>query len=237
MPTPVLQRIVAPAGGRMAVSDGGIEALKWLGFVLMVADHTNRFLLHDAVPLVYEASRIAFPLFGFALAYNLARPQADLPKAQKRLLLWGLCAQPFFWFAAGFDAPLNVLLTFYVAAIAIGYVDAAARNAAALAVAIGLVVVLGFFVDFGPFGVAYLVSSYLLCRRVTAIRAATWVAMIGIGLAVPNGTYTALFAAPLILLISRLEIVMPRFRTGFYVLYVGHLVVFALWSLLTKIPA
>ena len=33
---------------RVAVSDGTLEALKWLALLLMAADHTNKYLLRDA---------------------------------------------------------------------------------------------------------------------------------------------------------------------------------------------
>ena len=36
----------------LSLSDGAIEALKWLGLVLMTLDHVNKYLLHDSVPVI-----------------------------------------------------------------------------------------------------------------------------------------------------------------------------------------
>ena len=46
---------------RVAVSDGTLEALKWQALLLMVADHTNKYLLHDASHTLFNAGRIAMP--------------------------------------------------------------------------------------------------------------------------------------------------------------------------------
>ena len=58
---------------RVELSDGAVEAMKWLGLILMTADHAQKYGLIPAVPGVYEAGRLAFPLFGIVMAYNLAR--------------------------------------------------------------------------------------------------------------------------------------------------------------------
>ena len=61
---------------RVELSDGAVEAMKWLGLVLMTADHAQKYGL-IAVPGVYEAGRMAFPLFGIVLAYNLTRASSE----------------------------------------------------------------------------------------------------------------------------------------------------------------
>ena len=55
------------------LSGGAVEAVKWLGLILMTADHAQKYGLTPALSGVYEAGRMAFPLFGIVLAYNLAR--------------------------------------------------------------------------------------------------------------------------------------------------------------------
>ena len=62
---------------RMELSDGAVEAMKWLGLILMTADHAQKYGLILAVPGVYEAGRLAFPLFGIVLAYNLTRASSE----------------------------------------------------------------------------------------------------------------------------------------------------------------
>ena len=56
------------------MADGTIEGLKWLALVLMTGDHVNKYLFNATLPVLFEAGRIALPLFVFVLAYNLARP-------------------------------------------------------------------------------------------------------------------------------------------------------------------
>lgn len=69
---------VTQAGGialpRLAIADGTVEALKWLGLVLMTLDHVNKYALHERVPALFYAGRLAMPIFAFVLAFNLARP-------------------------------------------------------------------------------------------------------------------------------------------------------------------
>ena len=101
---------------RLVVSNGTLEALKWLALLLMVADHINKYLLHDASHTLFQCGRIAMPLFVFVLAYNLARPNSFKSGAQtrtmKRLVLFGFLATPPFMALGGLLAgwwPLNIL--------------------------------------------------------------------------------------------------------------------------------
>ena len=55
---------------RIELSDGAVEAMKWLGLILMTADHAQKYGLMPAVPGVYEAGRVAFPLFGFRARHD-----------------------------------------------------------------------------------------------------------------------------------------------------------------------
>ena len=76
---------------RIKLSDGAVEAMKWLGLVLMTADHAQKYGLMPAIPGVYEAGRVAFPLFGIVLAYNLAHVQSHDRAVYVRVLTRLLC--------------------------------------------------------------------------------------------------------------------------------------------------
>lgn len=54
------------------VPDGTVEALKWLALALMTGDHVNKYLFNGTLPFLFEAGRLALPIFVFVLAYNLA---------------------------------------------------------------------------------------------------------------------------------------------------------------------
>ena len=85
---------------RLELSSGALEALKWLALLLMTLDHVNKHLLHASVPELFAAGRLALPLFGFVLGYNLARPGALVggvySRTARRLALFGSIASvPF----------------------------------------------------------------------------------------------------------------------------------------------
>lgn len=95
---------------RLAIPNGTVEALKWLALLLMTGDHINKYLFNGTMPLLFNAGRLALPLFAFVLAYNLARPgtleRGVYVRAMKRLALFGLLATPSFacgslWFING----------------------------------------------------------------------------------------------------------------------------------------
>ncbi|MDP5168595.1 TraX family protein [Pseudomonas syringae] len=106
---------------RLVVSDGTIEAIKWLALVLMIGDHVNKYLLNDTVAWLYDAGRVAMPLFMFVLAYNLARPGAVERGAYRRtmirLAISGTLATPAFIALGGLVNgwwPLNIMATLLV---------------------------------------------------------------------------------------------------------------------------
>ena len=78
---------------RLELSSGALEALKWLALLLMTLDHVNKHLLHASVPELFAAGRLALPLFGFVLGYNLARPGAlasgGYSRTARRLAVFG----------------------------------------------------------------------------------------------------------------------------------------------------
>nr|WP_275584626.1 TraX family protein [Stenotrophomonas sp. NLF4-10] len=93
--------------------------VKWIALVLMTGDHVAKVFFGGYVPVVSELGRVAFPAFALVMAYNLAQPQADVSKSVKRLALWGVIAQPAHALAFGYWLPLNVLLSFALAAACI----------------------------------------------------------------------------------------------------------------------
>ena len=84
----------------LRVSDGAIEALKWIDLVVMTRDHVNKYLFNATLPGLFEAGRLCLPLFVFVLAYNLARPgtlaSGAYLRTLKRLAIFGaLASAPF----------------------------------------------------------------------------------------------------------------------------------------------
>ncbi|MGE4125505.1 MAG: TraX family protein [Pusillimonas sp.] len=112
----------------LRVPDGTVEALKWLALVLMTGDHVNKYLFNATLPVLFEAGRVALPLFVFVLAYNLARPgtleRGVYGRAMSRLTVFGALASVPFVALGGLAWgwwPLNVMFTLLV-------VTASAKN-------------------------------------------------------------------------------------------------------------
>ena len=101
------------------LADGTAEALKWFALVLMVLDHANQYLCNGSLPWVFPIARLSFPLFGFVLAYNLARPDTVSNGAAVRVMKWlaifALMASVPHILLDGRLFPLNILSTLLLA--------------------------------------------------------------------------------------------------------------------------
>lgn len=98
---------------RLHIPNGTLEGLKWLALVSMIYDHVVRLLFMG--PVLGSATafgRLAFPLFAFILAYNLARPGVDA-RVYRRLILrlvgFGFLALPASLYLVGVQQ-FNILL-------------------------------------------------------------------------------------------------------------------------------
>src|ERR1700722_12749406 len=85
----------------------------------MVFDHVNKYFYAEKLPVIFQLGRIVMPMFGFVLAYNLARPDALARGVHGRMIyrltLMGLAASPMFIILNGMYVtanawwPLNIL--------------------------------------------------------------------------------------------------------------------------------
>lgn len=218
------------------MTSGAREALKWLAVVLMTGDHVAKVFCGAYVPVLSELGRLAFPLFALVMAYNLAQPGADIGKSVRRLLLWGIVAQPAHALAFGYWLPLNVLLAFALAAAAVWC--AQCRRWWLLALCVGPAPLL---VDYQWSGVALVLASWhwfnsrrdlvqagasingLYFETLHDWRDYPFVMVVPLCmLCAYNGNGWALLAPP-VLLAADLPWTLPRTRWAFYGYYVGHL--------------
>ena len=218
----------APA---LVFTDGGVETVKWFALACMLLDHVNKYLLDGAEPALFALGRFALPLFGFALAYNLARPGALARGAYRRLLprlaAFGVIASRFFIALGGLGWgwwPLNIMFTLFVAAAVLWLLEV--RSSSAIAGAIVLFLVGGLFVEFWWPALACIVAAWLYCRRATWLRFVGWIAATG-SLYLINDNLWALAALPALFLLARVSVTLPRMRWLFYLFYPAHLAV--LW--------
>jgi len=213
---------VEPA--RLQVPDGTLEALKWLALVLMVLDHVNKWLYGGALTGASQVARLAFPIFAFVLAHNLARPgvleSGGHRRVMRRLAVFGLLATPPFIALVGHFWPLNILFSLLAgSAIVLGLQRGDGPGTALVVVVFALG---GLAVEYGHAGLALFVAAWAFSRRPDAWRVTAW-ALATAALWWVNDSGWAIGAVPLLLLASQLDLRLPRLRWAFYALYPGHL--------------
>lgn len=231
----------------ITIPNGTLEALKWLGVLLMTLDHVNKYLLHAAVPAMYAAGRLCVPLFGMVLAYNLARPGAhaagvDLRTA-KRLAAFGLLACLPAMALGGLIGgwwPLNILCTLLVATLVI----AAAERGGVLGVTAACVIFLvgGGLVEFCWPALGFVVAAwrYFRTRSPWALLATVLITPTlalnawALGAMPLRSGLWALLALPLIACATKVDLSVKRHRWFFYAYFPAHLgLIWVARSLLT----
>lgn len=111
------------------ITDGSLEALKWLALVVMTFDHVNKVILNSSFPLMSDIGRLAMPIFGFVLVYNLARVSALSRNvhlnAIKRMAVIGVIATPFYipTLDGGNWLPLNIMFTLLLVTLIIYVIE------------------------------------------------------------------------------------------------------------------
>lgn len=220
----------------LRLESGTLEALKWIGLVLMTFDHVNKYLLHDSIPALFDAGRLALPIFSFVLAYNLAHPtslaKGVYGRVARRLAIAGLLATVPFIGLGGLLWewwPFNIL---FMLLVSVGVMALIERGRTLRLIAAGLLFVFGgAMVEFWWPAVVMTLAAWRYTRRPTWTSLIVWIAATA-SLYVINRNLWALAALPLIFLAPHVVVTMPRIRHVFYVFYPLHLLV--LW-IITRI--
>lgn len=219
----------------LELRDGTLEALKWIALVLMTGDHLNKYLFGASLPMLFEAGRLAMPLFVAVLAYNLARPGA-LARGIYRRTLWRLAAfgalatVPTIGLGGllGGWWPLNILLTLFVLTATLRLLDHGTFESSAVAAC--LFVMGGAAVEFWWPALAFGVGVWWYQRQPSW--SALTLAMAGLtSIGLVNGNHWAFAAIPLVLIASHLNWKVARLNWVFYGYYPLHLS--AIWLLRT----
>jgi hypothetical protein len=216
---------------RMVVPDGTIEALKWLALIFMTLDHIDKYLFAHKLPGFFELGRIAMPLFGFVLAYNLARPDAMqrglFGRTMKRLALFGVLATPFSLLMGKLVAgwwPLNIMFMLLTATATIFLLQRG--GLASFTGAVMVFLVGGALVEFWWFAVIFCIAAWWYLAAPSKKSLALWLASAAL-LYVVNRNFWAMAAMPIIFAAPYVELKMPRIRYAFYAYYPAHLAVLA----------
>lgn len=218
----------------LELSEQALSLLKWLALVLMVVDHTNKYVFDESQGWMYALGRVAMPLFAFVLGYNLGRPGLLASGAHRRLaqrlLIFGVLATPAFMHVnvllAGWY-PVNMMFGLLAAVVAVWLFERGGRwdvIGACLVIAWG-----GALVEFWWPAVG-------LCLAVWAYRRSpSWTSIAGavaclLALYLVNNNFWALAAVPVIALARFWPVELPRARWFFYAFYPIHLWLF--WAYL-----
>lgn len=213
---------------KITVSNGSIEWIKWLALICMTVDHANRFFMVPASYNVYCVGRLAMPLFCFAFAYNLARPQFDNPapylQSFKRLVFFGLLAIPPYGYMLRLPSifPLNILFTFAVALMTLYLQQGFAKNRL---LSIMCFLLFSFFVEYSWAGVLLCIAFWLLCKQRYCLGLILTAIAFYI-LSIINENSWALLALPVIVFFSSVDCRCLRLRYFFWIYYPAHLWVF-----------
>lgn len=212
---------------RLGVSDGALEALKWLALLLMTADHVNKFLFNGTNDAVFAAGRLAMPIFVFVLAYNLARPgvveRGGYTRTMRRLALSGVLSMPAFTIMGGLNAalrPLNIMFTLLVLAATLCLLEG--RTTVQYTAASVLFLAGGINVEFWWPSLAFGAAVWWYCKRPGALPPLLALTALA-SLYFVNGNLWALAAVPVIGLASVTDLPVPRSRWIFYAYYPLHL--------------
>lgn len=212
---------------RLELTSGQQELVRWTAIVTMVVDHVGAVLLEPAAALPLRAvGRVAWPLFAFLLAYNVARRGVNPTRYLRPLATWYFVSVLPYALAFGTFRP-NILATLFLAATGIAIVRYRdrldARHPALVPLALVAVLAFSSFVEYGPAGVLLPVVAWWALERGGA---PAWLATLLL-VAAQNYPWSvwpaALLAIPVPWVAARLEVRIPRSGRLAWAFYPAHL--------------
>lgn len=222
-----------PPSARSALwTDGQLEILKWIAVASMFIDHFGRHLLgRGQESFAFGAGRLAFPLFVFVLACNLARPGERAQRAARvtvRLAIACAVSTPAVIWARGEPGLVNVFGTLGLGT-ALCWVLVTEGHLLWRGGLCVLICAAGHHVEFDLIGVCLLPAIYLW-RAHNLREAAAFSVVLFLALMHLNGSYGGrygyvgtLCAVLLAWAVAHVHLGMPRMRWLFYAIYPLHM--------------
>lgn len=195
-----------------------VELVKWVAVAAMLCDHINSYLLHARVPALFFIGRIAFPLFAVAFGVSLCgRDQATMARAARRTFVWACISQPLTWLVRD-HAPFNVLFVLAAGVLIVSQVE---RRSwwVVLSVAVGLL--LCPLAEFSVAGLCLACAGVYFGRHRSMLSAVALVASVAF-LEVENRNHFALLALPVLFIVARMGVTVPRIRNVLQYVYAGQ---------------
>lgn len=220
----------------LSLSSGASETIKWLALIAMTLDHANKILFNVQFAWMYALGRLAMPLFGYVLAYNLAKSDALKSNAYRRVMMrmfiTGLAATPFY--KAAFHhvclGSLNIMFTLGLATCILFLIDKSmqSNNADSVIITRALVVALfilgSLFVEGQTIAVGYVLAAWAYCKTQNVWTFLIWL-LSTVGLSLINGNHWAVAVIPIIFITSKVHVKLPRLKWLFYAYYPLHLAI------------
>lgn len=216
----------------LELTSGQQELVRWTAIVTMVVDHVGAVLLGPGAALPLRAvGRVAWPLFAYLLAYNVARRGVQPTRYLRPLATWYVVSIIPYYLAFGTFRP-NILATLLLAALTILTVmrkdSLEARGPALLPLLLMALLVASLFVEYGTAGVLLPVSAWW---ALTTRRGVAWLATILLVAAqnYPWSVWPAALVAILVPLVAaRLPVRIARSGRLAWVFYPAHLLMLGL---------
>ncbi len=217
---------------RFALSSRQQEVVRWVAIVTMVVDHVGAVLLEPAAALPLRAvGRVAWPLFAFLLAYNVAQRGVDPVRYLRPLGVWYLVSVAPYALAFGTFRP-NILATLFLAAAALAVLvrwrEFEERGPAIAPLALLGILALSPFVEYGTPGVVLPLGIWW---ALSTGRPVAWTVAILL-VAAQNYPWSvwpaALVAVAVPVVVSRLALGLPRTGRFAWAFYPAHLLVLGL---------
>lgn len=195
----------------------------------MVLDHLGKIVLWWWMEPLHAAGRLALPLFALIAGLRLAQSPPLWSKYLRRMLPWGLLAQPAFIVVADVEWwTLNILFTLAAGAAIDALIQQRALLPGLIAVAVSP------FCEFGVPGVLMVPTLAAIARRRPLAAAGACgplalVANLNLDPDIMVLNLAALFAAPVAWRLLARPLAVPRPPGWFYYgFYAGHL--YLLWA-------
>lgn len=220
----------------LSLSNGEMETIKWLALIAMTLDHVNKILFQAQFAWMYHFGRLAMPLFGLVLAYNLAKHDAleshVYQRVMMRIFIIGLVATPFYQVAfhhVGLGA-LNIMFTLGLATCILCLIDKSmnSRNADSTSITRALTIALfilgSLFVEGQHIAVVYVLAAWAHSKMQKVWTLLIWILSTA-SLVLINGNHWAFAAIPIVFIVSKIHFKLPRLKWVFYVYYPLHLAI------------
>ncbi len=216
--------------GPVKLSSRQQELLRWLALLTMVIDHVGAiFLTGETAQAFRSIGRIAWPLFAFLLAYNVAVRRVDPQRYLRPLALFTLIAQVPHWLAFSSNW-VSIMGTLLLGALTLYVLERRSWNEVGGLMLLAGVLLLSPFVEYGTEGVLLIAACWWLLRTPNLFSLITAIALLA-AVNYPSATWPyALLAIPVVLVVASLpgRIGLPRSGRLPWLFYPLHLLALVL---------